>query len=63
MESNTLHHATETRLPLETLLAALDPSAVLWGADIPERNHNDYSGLQPSSPLAVACSSLPAFSS
>ena len=53
MESNTLHHATETRLPLETLLAALGPSAVLWGADIPERNHNDYSGLQASPPLAV----------
>lgn len=53
MESNTLHHATETRLLLEGLLAALGPSALLCGADMPARNHNDYSGLQPSPPLAV----------
>ena len=53
MESNTLHHATETRLLLEGLLTALGPSALLCGADMPARNHNDYSGLQPSPPLAV----------
>ena len=53
MESNTSHHATETHLLLEALQGALGPSAVFCGADIPERNQNDYSGLQPSPPLAV----------
>ena len=38
---------------LAALQAELGPQAVLVGADGPQRNHNDYSGLQPSRPLAV----------
>lgn len=38
---------------LAELRAELGPQAVLAGADAPVRNHNDYSGLQPSRPLAV----------
>lgn len=38
---------------VEALLAELGPLAVLHGDGIPERNRNDYSGLLPSTPLAV----------
>jgi len=38
---------------LRELLAELGPAAVLAGADVPLRNRNDYSGLAPSTPLAV----------
>ena len=35
------------------LRAELGPTAVLWGADVPERNGNDWSAQPPSPPLAV----------
>ena len=38
---------------LDELRAALDANAVLAGDDVPARNRNDYSGLVPSTPLAV----------
>jgi len=38
---------------IAALLAELGPLAVLHGHEIPERNRNDYSGLLPSTPLAV----------
>jgi len=38
---------------LAALRSELGTQAVLAGADAPVRNHNDYSGLQPSRPLAV----------
>jgi FAD/FMN-containing dehydrogenase len=40
-------------IALDELRAALDAHAVLAGADVPARNRNDYSGLPPSTPLAV----------
>ena len=39
---------------IEALLAELGPAAVLAGDAVPERNCNDYSGMLPSTPLAVA---------
>ena len=38
---------------LQELLAQLGPVAVLAGDAVPQRNHNDYSGMPPSAPLAV----------
>ncbi|MHA7683256.1 FAD-binding oxidoreductase [Cupriavidus sp. PET2-C1] len=38
---------------IDALLAELGPLAVLAGNDVPVRNHNDYSGLPASRPLAV----------
>ena len=38
---------------LQELLDQLGPVAVLVGDAVPVRNHNDYSGLAPSTPLAV----------
>jgi FAD/FMN-containing dehydrogenase len=38
---------------LAELRAALGAGAVLAGDDVPQRNRNDYSGLPPSTPLAV----------
>ncbi|MBP7567801.1 MAG: FAD-binding oxidoreductase, partial [Burkholderiaceae bacterium] len=38
---------------LQELLDQLGPVAVLAGDAVPVRNHNDYSGLPPSQPLAV----------
>jgi len=38
---------------LDDLRAALGPEAVFAGSAAPERNRNDYSGLPPSTPLAV----------
>lgn len=38
---------------LQELLDQLGPVAVLVGDAVPVRNHNDYSGLPPSPPLAV----------
>ena len=38
---------------IDALQAALGPAAVLAGDAVPERNCNDYSGLLPSTPLAV----------
>lgn len=37
----------------EALRAALGPGAVFVGDEVPERNRNDYSGLAPSTPLAL----------
>ncbi|KAF1018648.1 MAG: putative FAD-linked oxidoreductase [Paracidovorax wautersii] len=38
---------------LDQLGAALGPNAVFAGADVPQRNRNDYSGLLPTAPLAL----------
>ena len=38
---------------IDALRAALGPAAVLAGDAVPERNCNDYSGMLPSTPLAV----------
>jgi FAD/FMN-containing dehydrogenase len=38
---------------LQDLRDRLGPASVLVGADVPLRNRNDYSGLQPTHPLAV----------
>ena len=47
--------ATPSRTPafLSSLREAMGPAAVLIGADVPERNRNDWSMQQPSTPLAV----------
>ena len=47
--------ATPSRTPafLASLREAMGPAAVLIGADVPERNRNDWSMQQPSTPLAV----------
>jgi FAD/FMN-containing dehydrogenase len=38
---------------LDELRATLDANAVLAGDDVPRRNRNDYSGLAPTTPLAL----------
>ena len=48
-----MNQDTTTSPVVAALLAELGPLAVLHGDDIPERNRNDYSGLLPSTPLAV----------
>ena len=39
--------------PLLQLREALGPQAVLIGADVPERNRNDWSSQAPTTPIAV----------
>lgn len=41
---------SSTSTLIDSLIASLGPLAVLAGPDIPVRNHNDYSGMPPSSP-------------
>jgi len=45
--------ATAQSTVLQELLEKLGPTAVLTGNSLPVRNHNDYSGMLPSRPLAV----------
>lgn len=45
--------ATALSSVVRELVERLGPGATLTGVDLPVRNHNDYSGMLPSRPLAV----------
>ena len=54
-----LPSAYDASAALDRLRAALEPQAVLSGADIPDRNTSDWSTLPPVRPLAVVRPSTP----